>query len=126
MKVRIRRLSREIAASLKRDRKRRVEIAGEELETLLGADPLNLKEAWRLLKGWHKAAVNRAPPPARTTLEWITAERVDLYSYVPSPGENIPATIKPAEVDDSVPTEDEIEEAVKKLKRNRSRGPSGM
>ena len=44
-KARIRRLSREIAASLKGDRKRRVEIAGEEVETLLGADLLNPKEA---------------------------------------------------------------------------------
>ena len=30
------------------------------------------------------------------------------------------------EVDDSVPTEDKIEEAVKKLRQNRSKGPSGM
>ena len=29
-------------------------------------------------------------------------------------------------MDDSVPTEDEIEEAVKKLRRNRSRGALGM
>ena len=81
----------------------RVEIAGEEVETLLGADPPNLKEAWGRLKGWYKAAVNRAPPPARATLERITAERVDLYSYVPSPGENILVAVKPVEVDDSVP-----------------------
>ena len=54
------------------------------------------------------------------------AERVHLYSYVLSPGENILVTIKPVEVDDLVPTEDEIEEAVKKLRRNRSGGPSGM
>ena len=86
MKARIRRLSQEIAASLKGDRKRRVEIAGEEVETLLGADPSNPKEAWRRLKGWYKAAVNRAPPPARATFERITAEQVNLYSYVPSPG----------------------------------------
>ena len=32
----------------------------------------------------------------------------------------------PVEVDDLVPTEDEIEDAVKKLRRNRSGGPSGM
>ena len=32
----------------------------------------------------------------------------------------------PVEVDDSVPTEDKIEDAVKKLRRNRSGGPSGM
>ena len=79
MQARIRRLSREIVARLKGDRKRRVEIAGEELETLLGADPLNLKEAWRRLKGWYKCAVNRAPPPARATLKRITAEWVKLY-----------------------------------------------
>ena len=54
------------------------------------------------------------------------AERVDLYSYVPSPGTNIPVTVRPVPVDDSVPTEDEIEEAVKNLRRNRSRGPTGM
>ena len=47
-------------------------------------------------------------------LERITAEKVDLYSYVPSPGENILVTVRPVQVDDSVPTEDEIEGAVKK------------
>ena len=126
VKARIWRLRREIAASLKGDRKRRVDTAGEEVETLLGADPPNLKEAWRHLKGWYKAAVNRAPPLARDMLDQITAERVDLYSYVTSPGENILVTLKPMEVNDSVPTEEEIEEAVKKLRRNKYGGPSGM
>ena len=41
MQVRIRRLDRAIRASLKGDRKRRVEIVGEEVETLLGEDPPN-------------------------------------------------------------------------------------
>ena len=58
------RLGRAIRASLQGDRKRRVEIAGEEVETLLGEDLPNAKEAWRRLNGWYKAAVNRAPPPA--------------------------------------------------------------
>ena len=38
-------------------RKRRVEIAGEEVKTLLGTDPSNLKDAWRRLKVSYKAAV---------------------------------------------------------------------
>ena len=126
MQARIRRLGRAIRASLKGDRKRRVEIVGEELKTLLGEDPPNAKEAWRMLKGWYKTVVSRVPPPARSTLERITVERVDFYSYVPSPGEKIPVTVTPVEVDDSVPTEDKIEEAVKKLRRNRSGGLSGM
>ena len=75
VQARIWRLSRAIAESLKGDSKRRVETAVEEVDTLLGADLTNPKEAWRRLKGWYKAAVNRAPPPARATLERITAER---------------------------------------------------
>ena len=125
VQVRIRRLGRAIRASLEGDIKRRVEIAGEEVETLLGEEPPNSKEAWRRLKGWYKAAVNCAPPSTQATLERITAERVDLYSYVPSPGENIPVTVTPVEVDDSVPTEDKIEDAVKNLRRNRSGGRRG-
>ena len=106
--LRIRRLSRAIVASLKGDMKKRVETAGEEVDISLGADLLMPQEAWRRLKGWHKAAVDRAPPTARSTLERITAECVDLYSYVPSPGENILVTVRPVQVEDSVPTEDEI------------------
>ena len=63
LQARIRRLSREIVASLKRDRKRRAETGGEEVETLFGAYPPNPQEALRRLKGWYKAAVDRAPPP---------------------------------------------------------------
>ena len=84
------------------------------------------REAQKRLKGWYKAVVDCAPPPARSTLERITMERVDLYSYVPSPGVNILITFRPATVDDSVSTEGDIEEAVKKLRRNISREPLGM
>ena len=78
------------------------------------------------MKGWYKAAVKWGPPPAQATLERITAGRVELYSYVPPPGENIPVTVTPSDVDDPVPKEDEIAKAVKKLRRNRSGGASGM
>ena len=125
-KARIWRLSRAIAASLKGDMKRRIETAGKEVETLLEADPPNPREVWRRLKGWYKATVNRAPPPVRATLERITAERVNLYSYMPSPGENIAVTVRPVKVYDSVPTEDEIEEAVNNMQRKRSGGGAGM
>ena len=54
------------------------------------------------------------------------AERVELYSYVPPPGANIPISVEPFPVDDSVPTEDKIEWAVKQLQNQHSGGPSGM
>ena len=55
----------------------------------------------------HRPAIN-----STLTLEQITADRLDLYSYMTSPGTNIPISVKPAPVDESVPTEDEIEGAV--------------
>ena len=96
------------------------------MEALLGADLPMPREAWQQLKGWYKSAFDRAPPPARDTLEWITAEQVHLYIYVPSQGTNIPVSVIPVPVDDSVPTKDKINEAVKNLRRNRSGVPSGM
>ena len=126
MRARLRRLGRAIRASLKGDRKWRVEDAGKDVEALLGGDPPNVKEAWRRMKGWYKAVVNRAPPPAPSTLERITAEQVELYIHVPPPGDNIPVTVIPSKIDDSVPTEDGIAETVKKLRRNWSGGPSSI
>ena len=89
----MRKLGRAIQASLKGDRRRWVEEAGSTVESLLKEDPPNAKEAWRRMKGWYKAAAKRGPPPAQATLEQITAERTELYSQVPSPGENIPVTV---------------------------------
>ena len=65
-------------------------------------------------------------PHAWVTLELITAERVDLYSYVIPPGANIPISMEPLLVNYSVPTEDKIKWAVKRLQNHRSGGPSGI
>ena len=126
MQVIKRRLGRTIKASLAAAQRRREDEAWAEVEALVGADPFLIQEAWHRIQGWYKAAVDHAPPPARVTLERITAERVALYSYVPSPGENIPVHIEPFLVDDSVPDEGDIEWAVKRLHNNRSRGASRM
>ena len=45
---------------------------------------------------------------------------------MPSPGEGIPIHVEKHTIDDSVPTEDEVEAAVKKLRSNRAGGPSGI
>ena len=62
VQARLQRLGRAVRASLKGDRRQRVEDAGKDVEALLGEDPPNAKEAWRRMKGWCKAAANRAPP----------------------------------------------------------------
>ena len=89
-------------------------------------DPPNARGEWRRMQGWYRAAATRGPPHARATLERITAEQTELYRRVPPPGENIPINVEPTNIDDSVPTEDEVEEAVKKLRQNRAGGPTGI
>ena len=98
----LRRLVRVIQASMKGGRKRQVEEAGTAVENMLQEDPPNAREAWQRMKGWYRAAATRGPPPARATLERITAEQTELYRRVPPPGENIPVNVEPTNIDDSV------------------------
>ena len=119
-------LGRSIAASLRGYQIRWTEEEGKDVEMLIGSDPPLFREAWHQMKVWYWAAVGRAPPPARFTRERVTAERVDLYSYVPPLRENIPISVEPFPVEDSVTTEEEIKWAAKQLRNHCSRGPSGM
>ena len=52
------------------------------------------------------------------------AERVVLHHHIPRPGENIPISVDPLQLDESVPMEDDIEWAVQRMRDNCSRGPS--
>ena len=99
---------------------------GKEVARLLGSDPLLHWEAWNWMKGWYWAAVDRAPPPSWFTLYRITAKRVDFYIYMPPPGGGILISVEPFPVDDSVPTEDNIEWVVIQLRNHHSGGTSGM
>ena len=122
----VRRLGRAIKASLREDRKKRAEEAEEEVDTLLGPYPPLHWEAWHRIKGWYKAAVDCALPPSWVTLGPITAQRVELYIYIPPPGTNIPIYVQPFLVEDLVPTKDMIEWTVTRLRNQRSGGASGM
>ena len=76
------------------------------------------------MKGWYKIMAGRAVPPAQLTLDRITAERVALHHHIPPPGENIPVSVDPFPLDELVPMEDNIEWAVRRIRDNRSGGPS--
>ena len=72
-----------LAAARQGEKEIKTATKNKEVEALVKADPPLIQEAWYQLQGWYKAAVDRAPPPARATLKWITAERVTLYILIP-------------------------------------------
>ena len=77
-------MGKAVQASLAADRRRE---AGVEVEALVKADVPRIQQVWYRLQGWYKAAVDRAPPPARATLKRVTAERIAIYNRVPPPQE---------------------------------------
>ena len=103
-----------------------MEEAGEEVERLMRTDPPLHWESWHRMKRWYCYAVDRAIQPAQVSLERIVAEQVYLYLHVLPPGDNITKPIEELPVEESVPSEDEIEWAVNPLQNHRSGGPSGM
>ena len=122
-------LGQAIWAALKGDRRRQVETMGKDMAWFLNGDsPLPLK-AWRRMQGWHRAAVEHTPPPDQITLNHITADRVELYCAIPPlppPGDNTPLSVKPSHIDDSVPMEEEVEWAVRRLRGHRLGFPYRM
>ena len=69
---------------------------------------------------------DRTPPPACISLETLTAKRAGIYFHVPPLGTPIPIEVAPFPVDDHIPGEKEIDEAVLRISLNRARRLSVM
>ena len=76
--------------------------------------------------GWYKDTVDLPPPPARVAIATMTEERVELYLHVAPPGQPISVGVQPFLLDDSIPEDKEISREVRRLRLNRSGGPSVM
>jgi hypothetical protein len=59
-------------------------------------------------------------------METLTQEWIDLYTAEPPPGAPIPINVDPFDVNDDIPTDGEIREAVKCLRYGRAGGLGGM
>ena len=65
-------------------------------------------------------------PPSREGLDQIATEREKLYRCRPTEVLQVPILVTPVTVDDVIPSEADIEQAVRELKRRRAGGLSGM
>jgi hypothetical protein len=106
-------MGRQIAAGLKGDRAQRAAAAAEKIEEhMVAGEP---KEAWQSLKGWYKAATDRAPKASKMSLAAQTAKRVSLYGRVASKGDPIPIHINKANIPDNIPINGELWAIVREL-----------
>ena len=120
----LRRLSREIDKSRKADTKRCTETAAAEIEACL--EDQDLQGGWFKLNLWMKHRGDKAFRPSFKDMGQLTDAMEDLHQRVEPQEEPIPTLIAPYEIDDSVPTEDEISLAVKRLKSGKSPGATKM
>jgi exonuclease III len=117
-------LKRQIHRSMKVDRKRRTEDVGASIEELLCRG--KVRGAWSTLKAWYKHASGRTSHPSKKDLKILQTDYGELLANKPPAGEPIPILVSPFDVDDSIPSEAEIEKAVGRLHSGRSPGPTGM
>ena len=119
-----RRLAHVICASLKLDRQERAWKVGEAImmELLAG----NIKEAWRILKAWHRDAGGAATKPCYASMERQTVERENFYAYQALPGEHIPSNRDPVPLPDKAPPDADIRTTVKVLRNGRTGAESRM
>jgi hypothetical protein len=117
-------MKRGIWNSLKDDRIARTKRVGQSIEAKLGGG--DVQEAFRLLKGWYRAATEVEARPCPQTMERQTKERIALYTRRTPPGEPLPINIDPTPIPDGVPTNSEVREAVGELANGRSGGASKM
>jgi hypothetical protein len=119
------RLARRIKRALNRDRKQRTENAGNAIEQHLKSG--RLKAAWNVLQRWYKHSGDRPPRPTRTDLNNTSNEYRTLYQTTQPPGEPFTTHIDtPFPVDDDIPTEQEIADAIRNLKNGKAPGHSGI
>ena len=74
----------------------------------------------------YKDAMDRPPPPSGVAIATMTEERVNIYQNVPPPREPIPVGDLPFLVDNTIPEDEEIGWAVRRLGLNRLGSPLGM
>jgi len=102
----LRRLSREIDKRRKEDTKSRTETAAAEIEACL--EDQDFQGGWFKLNLWMKHGGDKAFRPSFEDMTQLTDEMEDMHKRVDPQEEPIPTLIAPYEIDDSVPTEDEI------------------
>ena len=75
-----------------------------------------IQEAWDRISRWYRQATGRQAPPYMKGLDQVTMERAELYRCRLLEGLCLPLLVGPAEVDDGITSEAEIDSEMRGLK----------
>ena len=92
------------------------------IELLAGS----IKDAWKILKAWHREADGAAIKPCHTSMERQMVEQEELCGFQAPPGEHIPSNRDPVPLPDKAPPDADIRTTVKVLRNGRTGAESRM
>ena len=119
-----RELGRQIRKSLKKDRRNRTTAVAQTIETLLTAN--EPREAFQALQGWYKDVGPRPTLPSREEIDATRDEFQQLYTAEIPQSPPVPIHVTPFAIADEPPGEEEIIDALLKLRNFKAAGPSGL
>jgi hypothetical protein len=118
------RLAKTLRKGLKADRKARIEAVAVDIVTLLRDNEVH--KAYGKLRGWYREKPGHVPKPTFQEEKKTRDQCKALYKKEQSDGEPNPVDIAPFPIDNTVPEEEEVCEALKKLRLGRSVGGTGL
>ena len=89
-------------------------------------DTGKVHEAWVRISWWYQQARGTQAPPTLEALDEVLTDRAEPYSCRPLEGLKVPILVQQSDIKDDIPTEAEVETAVKGIKGGRAVVPLGM
>jgi len=122
--LRFKALGKDIQRSLCRDRRKRAELVSQQAQAHYTAGRFH--EAYRTIRGWYRRYGSRPTKPTKPDMKDIEQTYTALYAKRPPIGDPLPILVSPFMVNDEIPSEDEIIQGLRHMRRGRQGGLSGM
>jgi len=120
---RLRLMKKKIRRQIRHDKLAHAESACNKIQAALAAKDLD--SAWGWCKAWYKEATFRASRPSPLDLQEISTLFSQRYAADGVDREDFPTHVPQFDIDDSPPTEDEIIQAVGRLRNRKAKGHFG-
>ena len=117
-------LKKEARRALRNDRKKRNDEIGARFESAYaGRDQ---RQAYKEIRGWYRKREGVDVKPTEKELKQTQTIYKTLFTRQDPEGDPVPIITEPFDINDEVPSEEEIRRALKLMRRNKTPGASGI